>query len=119
MWGGGGGGYFAASPKDADQGCPRVNLVVRGEGGRSDVCCVLDMPNKIYLNYTWEQYKGNCVGRQEVFSMEKILKYHHHTERESPLTTQIIIAFLFMPIYLCCCLFTVTLQNMNFLYTPN
>ncbi len=37
----------------------------------------------------------------------------------SPLTTRIIIAFLCMPIYLCCCLFTVTLQNMNFLYTPN
>ncbi len=47
----------------------QIGLVVRGEGGRSDVCCVLDAPNKIYLNYTWEQYKGNCVGRQEVFSI--------------------------------------------------
>jgi hypothetical protein len=37
----------------------------------------------------------------------------------SPLTTWIIIAFLCMPIYLLCCLFTVTLQNMNFLYTQN
>ncbi len=36
----------------------------------------------------------------------------------SPLTTRIIIAFLCMPIYLCCCLFTVvTLQNMNFVHT--
>ncbi len=36
-----------------------------------------------------------------------------------PLTTRIIIVFLCMPIYLCCCLFTVTLQNISFLYTPN
>ena len=47
----------------------QVGLVVRGEEGRSDVCCVLDMPNKIYLNYTWEQYKCNCIGKQEVFSI--------------------------------------------------
>ena len=36
-----------------------------------------------------------------------------------PLTTRITIAFLCMSIYLCCCLFTITLQNINFLYTPN
>ncbi len=37
--------------------------------------------------------------------MEKILSH--------PFTTQIIVAFVCMPIYLCCCLFTITLQNIN------
>ena len=47
---------------------------------------------------------------------EKILKYHTILNSH-PLTTRIIVAFLCMPIYLCCCLFTVTLQNINLLYT--